>query len=82
MSTKEPSRAPDCPIASMGDTWMMLTYGFGGMQDDDGTWSFWPRRAPQEHAILRFPLTYRGQKLEVEIGPETVKTRCVRAHVS
>jgi alpha,alpha-trehalose phosphorylase len=73
MSTKETSLAPGCPIASMGDTWMMLTYGFGGMRDDDGTLSFWPRRAPQEHAILRFPLTYRGQMLEVEIGLETVQ---------
>jgi len=62
-----------CHIASMGGTWMMLTYGFGGMQDHDGTLSFWPRRAPEENAILRFPLTYRGQMLEVEIGPETVQ---------
>jgi alpha,alpha-trehalose phosphorylase len=61
-----------CHIASMGGTWMMLTYGFGGMRDDDGTLSFWPRRAPEENAILRFPLTYRGQMLEVEIGLETV----------
>src|SRR5262249_2004584 len=62
-----------CNIASMGGTWMMLTYGFGGMRDDDGTLSFWPRRAPEENAILRFPLTYRGQMLEVEIGLETVQ---------
>jgi alpha,alpha-trehalose phosphorylase len=62
-----------CHIASMGGTWMMLAYGFGGMRDDDGTLSFWPRRAPEENAILRFPLTYRGQMLEVEIGPETVQ---------
>ena len=62
-----------CHIASMGGTWMMLTYGFGGMRDDDGTLSFWPRRAPKENAILRFPLTYHGQMLEVEIGPETVQ---------
>jgi alpha,alpha-trehalose phosphorylase len=62
-----------CHIASMGGTWMMLTYGFGGMRDDDGTLSFWPRRAPEENAILRFPLTYRGQMLEVEIGLETVE---------
>ena len=61
-----------CHIASMGGTWMMLTYGFGGMRDDDGTLSFWPRRAPEDNAILRFPLTYRGQRLEVEIGLETV----------
>ncbi len=61
-----------CHIASMGGTWMMLTYGFGGMRDDDGTLSFWPRRAPEDNAILRFPLTYRGQILEVEIGLERV----------
>jgi Trehalose and maltose hydrolases (possible phosphorylases) len=28
-----------CHIASMGGTWMMLTYGFGGMRDHDGTLS-------------------------------------------
>src|SRR4029453_4845800 len=61
-----------CHIASMGGTWMMLTYGFGGMQDHDGMLSFWPRRAPEDNAILRFPVTYRGQMLEVEIGLETV----------
>ena len=42
-----------CHIASMGGTWMMLTYGFGGMRDDDGVLSFWPRRAPEENAITR-----------------------------
>ena len=62
-----------CHIASMGGTWMMLAYGLGGMRDDDGTLSFRPRRAPEDNAILRFPLTYRGQRLEVEIGPEKVE---------
>jgi alpha,alpha-trehalose phosphorylase len=62
-----------CHIASMGGTWMMLTYGFGGMRDNDGTLSFWPRRAPEENAILRFPVTYRGQRLEIEIGLEKVE---------
>jgi alpha,alpha-trehalose phosphorylase len=62
-----------CHIASMGGTWMMLTYGFGGMRDDDGTLSFWPRRAPEENAILRFPVTYRGQVLEIEIGLDKVE---------
>jgi alpha,alpha-trehalose phosphorylase len=57
----------------MGGTWMMLTYGFGGMRDDDGMLSFWPRRAPEDNAILRFPVTYRGQMLEVEIGLEKVE---------
>ena len=62
-----------CHIASMGGTWMALTYGFGGMRDDDGTLSFWPHRAPEDNAILRFPLTYRGQMLQVEIGLEKVQ---------
>jgi alpha,alpha-trehalose phosphorylase len=62
-----------CHIASMGGTWMMLAYGLGGMRDDDGTLSFWPRRAPEDNAVLRFPLTYRDQMLEVEIGQENVE---------
>lgn len=63
-----------CHIASMGGTWMMLTYGFAGLRDNDGKLSFWPRRAvPEDTAILRFPLTYRGRMLEVEIGVETVE---------
>ena len=62
-----------CHVASMGGTWMMLIYGFGGMRDNDGTLSFWPRRAPHDNGILRFPLTYRGQLLEVEIGLDNVE---------
>jgi alpha,alpha-trehalose phosphorylase len=62
-----------CHIASMGGTWMMLTYGFGGMRDNDGALSFWPRRAPEESATLRFPVTYRGKWLEIEIGVEKVE---------
>src|SRR5205823_14696890 len=62
-----------CHIASMGGTWMMLAYGLGGMRGDDGMLSFWPRRAPEENAILRFPVTYRSQMLDVEIGLEKVE---------
>jgi alpha,alpha-trehalose phosphorylase len=51
----------------------MLTYGLGGMRDDDGTLAFWPRRAPEDNAVLRFPVTYRGQMLEVEIGQGKVE---------
>jgi alpha,alpha-trehalose phosphorylase len=61
-----------CHVASMGGTWMLLTYGYGGMRDCDGTLSFWPQRAPEDNAILRFPVTYRGQLLEVEIGVHNV----------
>jgi alpha,alpha-trehalose phosphorylase len=46
-----------CHIASMGGTWMTLTYGFGGMQDYDGTLSFWPRRAPQDNASVSSDLS-------------------------
>jgi alpha,alpha-trehalose phosphorylase len=62
-----------CHIASMGGTWMMLTYGLAGMRDHDGTLSFWPRRAPEDNAVLRFPVTYRGQLLEVEISLDKVE---------
>ena len=62
-----------CHIASMGGTWMMLAYGFGGMRDNDGILSFWPRRAPEENAILQFHVTYRGQRLGIEIGLEKVE---------
>lgn len=62
-----------CHIASMGGTWMMLTYGLGGMRDDEGKLSFWPRRAPQDGVILRFPVTYRDQVLDVEIARERVE---------
>ena len=57
----------------MGGTWMTLVYGFGGLRDNDGTLSFWPRRAPQDNAVLRFPLTFRDNMLEVEIGVEKVE---------
>jgi alpha,alpha-trehalose phosphorylase len=62
-----------CHIASMGGTWMMLAYGLAGMRDHDGTLSFWPRRAPDDNATLRFPVTYRGQILGVEVGLEKVE---------
>ena len=63
----------------------MLTYGFGGMRDDGGTLSFWPRRAPEDKAMLRFPVTYRGQMLDVEIDREKVqyalrKGECLLIH--
>jgi alpha,alpha-trehalose phosphorylase len=62
-----------CHIASMGGTWMMLIYGFGGMRDDDGTLSFRPRRAPGDSGRLRFPITWRGRMLQVDISLDTVE---------
>jgi alpha,alpha-trehalose phosphorylase len=62
-----------CHIASMGGSWMMLAYGLGGMRDDDGTLSFRPRRAPEDNAILEFPVTYRGRMLGVKVGVREVE---------
>ncbi len=55
-----------CHIASMGGTWMVSVYGFAGMRDYDGCLSFRPR-LPKQLERLRFPLTIRGQVLEVDI---------------
>ena len=50
---------------------MVFTYGFGGLRDYDGTLSFRPQRPPEPQASLRFPLTYRGRVLDVEINPDS-----------
>lgn len=60
-----------CHIASMGGTWMVFAYGFGGLRDYDGELSFRPQRPPEGQASLHFPITWRGQLLEVEIGPDS-----------
>ncbi len=62
-----------CHIASMGGTWMVTVYGFAGMRDYDGMLSFRPNRAPERQSTMRFPLTYRGQMLEVEVGADTTR---------
>ncbi len=59
-----------CHIASMGGTWMVMVYGMAGMRDFDGILTFKPRRLPDQQAKICFPLTYRGQILDVEMGPE------------
>ena len=60
-----------CHIASMGGTWMALVYGFGGLRDYNGNLSFRPQRPPEEQGILEFHLTWHGQLLQIEIGPDT-----------
>ena len=59
-----------CHIASMGGTWMMMVYGMAGMRDFDGILTFKPRREPDLPSKIRFPLTYQGQILDIEMGPE------------
>ena len=57
--------------ACLGGTWMAVVYGFAGMRDYDGQLSFDPKLpATGERAL--FPLTVRGQVLEVDIRKEAV----------
>jgi len=63
--------ADGCHIASMGGTWMTAVYGFAGMRDYDGRLSFRPI-PPARPLKVRFPLTVRGQTIEVDITQESV----------
>jgi alpha,alpha-trehalose phosphorylase len=60
-----------CHIASMGGTWMAVVYGLAGMRDWDGHISFRPR-VPKAVEGFKFPLTIRGQVLELDIHQEAV----------
>jgi len=60
-------------IASIGGTWMALVYGFAGMRDYNGQVSFNPRPLPGRVERIRFPLTIRGQVLEVDIDRKAIK---------
>ena len=59
-------------IASIGGTWLATVYGFAGMRDYDGQVSFNPRPLPPGPERICFPLTIRGQMLEVSIERESV----------
>jgi beta-phosphoglucomutase-like phosphatase (HAD superfamily) len=63
--------ADGCHIASMGGTWLTVVYGYAGMRDYDGRLSFRPI-PPARPLKARFPLTVRGQTIEVEITQESV----------
>ena len=56
-------------IASIGGTWMAIVYGLAGMRDYGGKISFNPQKLVER---LCFPLTIRGQRLEVDIGKVAV----------
>ncbi|PKN26863.1 MAG: family 65 glycosyl hydrolase [Deltaproteobacteria bacterium HGW-Deltaproteobacteria-21] len=53
-------------VASIGGTWMALTYGLAGMRDHGGMHSFNPR-LPNQWEGMSFPLMVRGSELEVEL---------------
>jgi alpha,alpha-trehalose phosphorylase len=52
-------------VASIGGTWMAIVYGLAGMRDYGGKLSFNPRKFVRK---LKFPLTVRGQRLEIDIA--------------
>ncbi|HKO93450.1 MAG TPA: glycosyl hydrolase family 65 protein, partial [Polyangiaceae bacterium] len=51
-------------MASIGGTWMAIVYGLAGMRDYGGNLSFDPTKMIEN---LRFPITFRGQRLEVHV---------------
>ncbi len=65
-----------CHIASMGGTWMAVVYGLAGMRDYDGKLSFRPR-VPRLLDRVTFPLTIRGQQLQIDITRERAIYRLV-----
>jgi alpha,alpha-trehalose phosphorylase len=58
-------------IAAMGGTWLSVVYGVGGMRDDGGEISFKPRLL-EEMDRVKFPITIRGQRMDVDIELEQV----------
>jgi alpha,alpha-trehalose phosphorylase len=58
-------------VASAGGVWMAVVYGFGGLRDSDGTLAFDPR-LPRTWDGLHFPLRYRGQRLDIDVGHDEV----------
>ncbi len=65
-----------CHIASMGGTWMVFTFGFAGMKGNGGRLSFNPN-LPTHVEKLKFPITYRGSIIEVEIGRKNIAYKLV-----
>jgi alpha,alpha-trehalose phosphorylase len=55
-------------LASLCGAWMAAVCGFGGMRDHEGELSFAPR-LPQQLARMCFRITFRGRRIEVEMGP-------------
>src|SRR5680860_277818 len=53
-------------VASTGGVWSTLVFGFGGMRDRNGKLSFDPR-LPASWPSLRFPITWRGSRLRIEL---------------
>ncbi|MFA6300150.1 MAG: glycosyl hydrolase family 65 protein, partial [Nocardioides sp.] len=59
-------------VASAGGVWGALVHGFAGMRTHAGTLSFDPR-LPDGWPSLRFPLSWRGNRLRVEVTPRLLR---------
>jgi alpha,alpha-trehalose phosphorylase len=58
-------------IASLAGAWIAAVCGFGGMRDHHGELSFRPRLPPALERI-RFRLSFRGRRLEVDVAGRDV----------
>jgi alpha,alpha-trehalose phosphorylase len=58
-------------VASTGGTWNALVYGFGGMRDWRGRYTFDPR-LPEEWERLEFRMTLRRSRIRVEVRRSTI----------
>ena len=56
-------------MASMGGSWMLCVYGLAGLRDLGGCLKFHPK-LPKGLKRLNFPLSIRGQVLEINVEPE------------
>jgi alpha,alpha-trehalose phosphorylase len=58
-------------IASLAGAWIAAVSGFGGMRDHHGELSFRPR-LPSALERIRFRLSFRGRRLEVDVADREV----------
>ncbi|WP_233548559.1 HAD-IA family hydrolase [Galactobacter valiniphilus] len=59
-------------VASTGGVWAALVNGFGGLRDDQGSWSFDPR-LPASWPSLSFCLTWRGTRVRFTLTAESLE---------
>ncbi|MFC7495892.1 MULTISPECIES: glycoside hydrolase family 65 protein [unclassified Nocardioides] len=59
-------------VASAGGVWSALVHGFGGMRDHRGELSFNPR-LPQDWPSLAYRLSWRGNRMLVELTQDEVR---------
>ncbi len=68
-------------VASTGGVWTALVFGFAGMRDRGSELCFDPR-LPASWPHLRFPLTWRGSRLRVELTQDEISFTIADAEAS